>query len=60
MASEENKKCAALYSSVSSAQFKTGCNFIATLDVKPRDKVLDMGCGTGELAKYMEKLEILV
>ena len=53
MSSNENEKYAALYSAVSSGQFKTGCSFIDTLDVKPGFKVLDMGCGTGELTKYI-------
>ena len=48
-----DKEYAALYSTVSSGQFKTGCSFIATLNVQPGDKVLDMGCGTGELTQYI-------
>ncbi|XP_028401779.1 juvenile hormone acid O-methyltransferase-like [Dendronephthya gigantea] len=44
---------AALYSTFSSIQYKAGCSFLETLNLKLGDKVLDMGCGTGELTKYI-------
>lgn len=52
MACDKNSKTyAALYSTSSSIQFKAGCSFLETLNLKLGDKVLDMGCGTGELTK---------
>ena len=56
MASGENTEGkppsnASLYSALSSVQYNTGCSFLETLDLNLGDKVLDMGCGTGELTK---------
>jgi cyclopropane fatty-acyl-phospholipid synthase-like methyltransferase len=58
MASGENTEGkppsnASLYSALSSLQYNTGCSFLETLDLNLGDKVLDMGCGTGELTKYI-------
>ena len=44
---------AAQYSSLARPQFNGGCQFIDTLGLKPGDKVLDMGCGTGEITRYI-------
>ena len=49
----EKQSNASLYSALSSVQYNTGCGFLETLDIKFGDKVLDMGCGTGELTNYM-------
>ncbi|XP_028415849.1 phosphoethanolamine N-methyltransferase 1-like [Dendronephthya gigantea] len=44
---------ASLYSVVSSRQFQSGRGFLEKLELKPGDKVIDMGCGTGKLTKYI-------
>ena len=52
--STRNKQSnASLYSALSSVQYHTGCSFIASLGLNIGDKVLDMGCGTGELTKHI-------
>ena len=53
MASGEKQSNASLYSTLSSAQYNMGCSFLETLNIKLVKKVLDMGCGTGELTRYM-------
>ncbi|CAB4011649.1 Hypothetical predicted protein [Paramuricea clavata] len=55
MASGEKQSNASLYSTLSSVQYKAGCSFVETLELKLGDKVLDMGCGTGELTTYIAK-----
>ena len=55
MASGVNQSNASLYSTSSSVQYQAGCRFVDTLDLKVGAKVLDMGCGTGELTKYIAK-----
>ena len=55
MASEVELSNASLYSTTSLIQYKTGCSFVDTFDLKLGDKVLDVGCGTGEVTKYVAK-----
>ena len=40
----------------SKLQFKQGCSFAGLLNIKPGHKVLDMGCGTGELTRFLAEL----
>ena len=53
MAFDEKCTNATQYSTLAQPQFNGGCEFIDTLGLKPGDKVLDMGCGTGEITRYL-------
>ena len=41
------------YSQLNKPQYDAGCDFIRTLSLSKGAKVLDMGCGTGELTKFI-------
>ncbi|CAB4002507.1 methyltransferase domain-containing [Paramuricea clavata] len=49
----EADKNAKSYDEVSSPQIEAGSQFIRELNLSLGDKVLDMGCGTGHLTKYI-------
>ena len=44
---------AATYDEVSKPQYETGCELIDKLNISRGAKVLDMGCGTGRISKYI-------
>ena len=51
--SEQKSNNATQYSALQSKmQFKGGC----LLNIKPGHKILDMGCGTGELTRFLAEL----
>ena len=41
------------YSQLNKLQYDEGCNFIRSLKLSKGSKVLDMGCGTGEVTKFI-------
>ena len=41
------------YSQLNKMQYDMGCNFIRSLNLSKGAKVLDMGCGTGEVTKFI-------
>ena len=41
------------YDELSKPQYKTGCDLIDKLNISQGAKVLDMGCGTGHVSKYI-------
>mgnify|MGYP002804354590 CR=1 FL=1 len=47
MASEVKQSNASQYSKLSSVQYKAGCSFVDTFDLKLGDKVLDMAAVQG-------------
>ncbi|CAB4015521.1 Hypothetical predicted protein [Paramuricea clavata] len=48
---EDNAKA---YDQLSKPQYESGCKFISEfINLSPGDKVLDMGCGTGQVTKYV-------
>ena len=47
---EKDAKC---YDELSRPQYESGCKFINDLNISAGYKVLDMGCGTGDLTKYI-------
>ena len=55
--SEQKSNNATQYSALQSKmQFKGGCSFAGLLNIKPGYKILDMGCGTGELTRFLAEL----
>ena len=44
---------AAAYEELSKAQTEQGCKYVSELNISGGAKVLDMGCGTGHVAKYI-------
>ena len=48
-----NKRNALLYSQVNDLQVQYGKEFAATVGIKAGNKVLDMGCGTGEISAFL-------
>ena len=55
--SEKKSNNATQYSALQSKmQFKGGCSFAGLLNIKPGYKVLDMGCGTGEITRFLAEL----
>jgi ubiquinone/menaquinone biosynthesis C-methylase UbiE len=51
------KRNAALYSQVSDFHLQCGKSLALTAGIKHGDKVLDMGCGTGELTAILAQME---
>ena len=48
---EDNAKA---YDQLNKPQYEAGCKFISEfINLSPGDKVLDMGCGTGQITKYV-------
>lgn len=41
------------YDTLRKPQYDIGCIFLDALIVSPGDKVVDMGCGTGQLTKFI-------
>lgn len=53
MSSEESGSNATQYSLVSTLQLKAGIGFASLMNLKPGHRVLDMGCGTGEVTRFL-------
>ncbi|CAB4038113.1 Hypothetical predicted protein [Paramuricea clavata] len=47
------EKDAKAYDEMSEPQVETGSQFIRELSLSQEDRILDMGCGTGNLTKYI-------
>ncbi|WP_242522725.1 class I SAM-dependent methyltransferase [Candidatus Methylacidiphilum infernorum] len=51
--SRDTPALARSYQRLSLAQYQQGKKLVGLLNIKPKDKVLDIGCGSGELAAYV-------
>lgn len=49
----DNGTLADTYEAISDTQFTKGCSLVAMLAIKPAATVLDIGCGTGRLARHV-------
>ena len=47
---------ATAYSSLSTPHYEMGCDFVRSLEISEGDKVLDMGCGTGNVTNFIANL----
>jgi ubiquinone/menaquinone biosynthesis C-methylase UbiE len=56
MSARGTERNAVLYSQVNDAQVQYGKRLALTAGIKHGDKVLDMGCGTGELTTILSKI----
>jgi ubiquinone/menaquinone biosynthesis C-methylase UbiE len=49
----DNSELAKNYDELSDSQFNNGLALLEKLQLSPEDKVLDIGCGTGRLGRYL-------